>query len=189
MPYDSAVPTLLPITSKEDIPERYRNSPVELLLEYHNLGRAHDEYANAQMLIGMCMDNRKQLSIPHNFSFIIRAGGANLRHSEFKVSFAIGVGNVRCITLIGHNHCGMVNLAGNKEKFICGLMENAGWTRQEAEEHFREFAPKFEITNEMDFILSEVKRLQSRYPKILIAPMLYRVEDSRLYMIQEDEGA
>ena len=31
----------------------------------------------------------KKLDIPDNFAFIIRAGGANLRYSEFKISFAI----------------------------------------------------------------------------------------------------
>ena len=40
----------------------------------------------------MCMDNRKHLHIPDNFAFIIRSGGANLRYSEFKVSYAIAVG-------------------------------------------------------------------------------------------------
>jgi len=44
----------------------------------------------------------------------------------------------------------------------------------------------FEINNEIDFILSEVKRLRNRYPKIQIAPMLYLVEDNKLYFIKED---
>ena len=47
----------------------------------------------------------------------------------------------------------------------------------------------FEIGNEVDFILSEVKRLRLRYPKIVIAPLLYRVEDNRLYLIKENPGA
>ena len=54
------------------------------------------------------------------------------------------------------------------------------------EEHFLHFAPMFEINNEIDFILSEVKRLRNRYPKIQIAPMLYLVEDNKLYFIKED---
>ena len=47
------------------------------------------------------------------------------------------------------------------------------------------FAPMFELTNEVDFILSEVQRLRSRYPAILVAPMIYRMEDNRLYVIRE----
>jgi carbonic anhydrase len=176
---------LIPIKSKNDIPVQYRATPIGLLLEYHNLKRAYDSYSSAQLLIGMCMDNRKHLHIPDNFAFIIRTGGANLRYSEFKVSYAIGVGGVHCLALIGHNQCGMVNLFARRERFIEGLMNNAGWEQKSAEEHFQHFAPLFEIRNETDFVLSEVLRLRLRYPKILAAPLLYRVEDNRLYFIRE----
>jgi carbonic anhydrase len=177
------------VSTHEDIPPGYRNTPIGLLLEYHNLDRAFDSCTNAQLLVGMCMDNRKHLHIPDNFAFIIRAGGANLRYSEFKVSYAIAVGGVRHIALIGHTQCGMVNLVDRKEQFVRGLVENAGWEPSSAEEHFQSFAPMFEIGNEVDFILSEVKRLRTRYPKILVAPLLYRVEENRLYFIREDEKA
>lgn len=177
---------LMPVNAASDIPEKYRETPVGLLLEYHNTGRPHTPYSSAKLLVGMCMDNRKHLNIPDNFAYIIRTGGANLRYSEFKVSYAIAVGGVRALALIGHSHCGMVNLAARKEQFISGLADSAGWTRESAAEHFQSFAPMFEITNEIDFILSEVTRLRSRYPKILIAPMLYRVEDNRLYLISEE---
>jgi len=133
----------------------------------------------------MCMDNRKQLHIPDNFAFIIRTGGANLRYSEFKVSFAIAVGGVSALALIGHTQCGMVNLIANKEQFVKGLAERAGWQADSAEEHFYHYAPMFEIGNEIDFVLSEAKRIRLRYPKILVAPMLYRVEDNFLYLLDE----
>jgi carbonic anhydrase len=177
--------TLKSVNSRDDIPLQYRETAIGLLLEYHNLGRPFEVYSNAELLVGMCMDNRKHLHMPDNFAFIIRSGGANLRYSEFKVSYAIGVGNVRSIALIGHNQCGMVDLISRKEQFIRGLVERAGWQPQAAEEHFHHFAPMFEIGSEIDFILSEVKRLRLRYPKIPVAPLLYRVEDNRLYLIQE----
>ena len=180
---------LITVASKEDILPQYRETPIGFLLEYHNLNREFKPYANADLLIGMCMDNRKHLHIPDNFAFIIRAGGANLRYSEFKVSYAIAVGGVRCIALIGHTQCGMVNLIARKEQFVQGLVKAAGWEEQSAEEHFFHFAPMFEIGNEVDFILSEVKRLRLRYPKILVAPLMYRVEDNRLYLIQENAGS
>ena len=176
---------LLPIASREDIPTQYRETPIGLLLEYHNLGRSFDSYSSARLLIGMCMDNRKHLRIPDNYAFIIRTGGANLRYSEFKVSYAIAVAGVRFIALIGHTQCGMVNLVARKDQFVQGLVKIAGWQPQSAEEHFFHYAPMFEIGNEVDFILSEVKRLRLRYPKIVVAPLLYRVEDNRLYLIQE----
>ncbi|MFA7277795.1 MAG: carbonic anhydrase [Candidatus Gracilibacteria bacterium] len=176
---------LIPINSTADIPEKYRGTSIELLFEYHNLDKKHETYSNAQLLIGMCMDNRKHLHIPDNFAFILRAGGANLRYSEFKVSYAIAVGNIHTIALMGHTKCAMVNLISRKEQFITGLAENAGWEKTAAEEHFDHFAPMFEIGSEVDFILSEVKRLRLRYPKILVAPLLYKVEDNRLYLIDE----
>ncbi|MBU1037727.1 MAG: carbonic anhydrase, partial [Candidatus Omnitrophica bacterium] len=76
----------MPVTKRADIPKDYLDNPIGLLLEYHNLNRQLDVYSQAQLLIGMCMDNRKHLHIPENFAFIIRTGGANLRYSEFKVS-------------------------------------------------------------------------------------------------------
>ncbi len=176
---------LIPISSNEDIPDQYRGSPIELLLQYHNLGKVYDQYSNAQLLIGMCMDYRKHLRIPENFAFIIRSGGANLRYSEFKVSYAIAVGGVRTIALIGHTQCGMVNLIARREQFVQGLVRNAGWTAAAAEEHFLHSASMFEIGNEITFIADEVKRLRLRYPKVMVAPLLYRVEDNRICLIDE----
>jgi carbonic anhydrase len=181
--------TLIPITSHDDIPPPYRDNPIGLLLEYHNLGRPHETYSVARVLVGMCMDNRKHLRIPDNFAFIIRSGGANLRFSEFKVSYAIAVGGVRHIALIGHSQCGMVNLQARREQFVQGLIEGAGWSPDRAEQHFLDFAPLFEIGNEIEFVLREVTRLRLRYPKIVLAPLLYRVEDNRLYLIDEVTAA
>jgi carbonic anhydrase len=76
------------------------------------------------------MDNRKHLHIPDNFAYIIRSGGANLRYSEFKVSYAISAGGIKHIALIGHNNCGMVNLNSRKDQFVYGLEQNAGWTKK-----------------------------------------------------------
>jgi carbonic anhydrase len=176
---------LIAVTTIDDIPREYLDTPIGKLFEYHNLDRPYDNYEKAQLLVGMCMDNRKHLHIPENFAYIIRAGGANLRYSEFKVSYAIGVGRVSHIVLIGHNNCGMVNLISREKDFIEGLMENAGWERKKAEEHFMHFAPMFEIGNEIDFTLGETNRLRIRYPKVTIAPLYYLVEDNKLYFISE----
>ncbi|HET9137568.1 MAG TPA: carbonic anhydrase [Candidatus Kapabacteria bacterium] len=178
---------LIPINSTEDIFPKYRNTPIGRLLEYHDLDRPLDPVSAPQLLIGMCMDNRKHLRIPDNFSFIIRTGGANLRYSEFKVSYAIAVGAVEHLAIIGHTNCGMVNLVSKKDAFISGLMEHAGWSREQAEEHFMIYAPMFEIGNEVDFVLSEAERLRRRYPHITIAPMIYKVEDNRIYLVEETD--
>jgi carbonic anhydrase len=79
----------------------------------------------------------------------------------------------------------MVNLMARKSLFVENLVEQGGWERDLAEEHFTSFAPMFEIGNEVDFVLSESKRLRLRYPKIIVAPMIYKVEDNRLYLLKE----
>jgi carbonic anhydrase len=176
---------LISVTRPEDIPEPYRNTPIGLFLEYHNLDRPFDKYTTARLLIGMCMDNRKHLRVPDNFAYIIRSGGANLRYSEFKVSYAIGVGGAEAIALVGHTNCGMRQLVDRREAFIHGMVERAGWTEQRAIEHFNQFAPMFEIGNEVDFILDEAERLNRRYPNIPVAPMIYKIEDNLVYPIRQ----
>jgi carbonic anhydrase len=177
---------IIPVEKYEDIPEIYKNTPIEDLICYQDLEKPFGNYDSARILVGMCMDNRNHLRIPGNFAYIIRSGGANLRYSEFKVSYAIAIGGIRHIALIAHNNCGMVNLLSKREKFIQNLVENAGWERQNAIDHFLTFAPMFEIGNETDFVLSEAKRLRMRYPGILVAPLMYLVENNRICFLKED---
>ena len=139
---------LLKITAEEQIPHEYKYTPVGELIRYQNLFEDFKDYDSAQLLVGMCMDNRKQLRLPENFAYIIRTGGANLRYCEFKVSYAIAIGGVKYIALIAHDNCGMVNLVSKRESFIEGPCKNAGWDKNRAEEHFINYAPIFEIENE-----------------------------------------
>lgn len=176
---------LLPVRQAEDIPSQYRDTPIGRLLQYHNLGQSHPDYPKAELLIGMCMDHRHALRLPPNFAYVLRAGGANLRYSEFKVSYAIAVAEIKSMALIGHTQCGMAGLHARKEIFIEGMVKNAGWTREMAEEHFRVNEKLFEISDPVDFTLSEVHRLRQRYPRVEVAPLLYRVEDHQLYLLSE----
>lgn len=113
---------LIDVTTLHSILPEYRGCPIGRLLEYHNLNRPLDDYAAAQILIGMCMDHRKRLRLPANFAYIIRSGGANLQNSDFKISYAIAIGGVNAVALIGHTQCGMVNLLAKKEQFVRGLV-------------------------------------------------------------------
>jgi carbonic anhydrase len=178
---------LIPVDQENDIPEAYVDTPIGDFLRYHNLGEEFRTHTSPDLLVGMCMDSRKSLRMPENFAFILRSGGGNLRYSEFKVSFAIAIGGVRAIALLAHTNCGMVNLMSKRDEFVSGLVERAGWEPEWAEEHFRHFAPMFEIGSEIDFVLAEAKRLRGRYPKITVAPLMYRVEDGRLYAMRETD--
>src|SRR6185295_15236398 len=175
---------ILPANYREEILPLYRDTPVGLLLEYHNLGRDLDAGTAPQLLIGMCMDSRKALRIPNDFAFVLRTAGANMRDNEFRISYAIAVGGVHTIALIAHTDCGMAQLDRRREQFIEGMVRNAGWEREHAEQHFAESAPKFGIRDEVEFVLKEADRLRAIYPRIFVAPLLYRVEDDLLYQLR-----
>jgi carbonic anhydrase len=177
------MPAILPVQTVDDILPIYRNTPVGDLLEYHNLGRPLNGVTRPELLIGMCMDSRKALRIPNDFAFVLRTAGANLRDNEFRISYAIAVGGVHTIVLIAHTDCGMARLDQRREQFIEGMVARAGWDRTRAERHFAESAPKFGIRDEVDFVLQEAARLCAIYPKIQVAPLLYRVEDDLLYQV------
>lgn len=179
---------LIKIAAEAELFSKYKDTPIEQLFKYHNFGHNTAAPTKAQLLVGMCMDNRHQLKIPNNFAYILRTGGGNMRSIEFKISYAIALGGVKCVALIGHNNCGMTNLVAKKKDFIQGMVNNAGWTEKQAGEHFMSFAPIFEIENEIEFLISETKRLRERYPKILIAPLFYKIEDHLLYLLAADSG-
>lgn len=146
---------------------------------------------NLFVLILLCSVNISlvagQMNVQKTLSSLVSESNLIVRgYVSSIVSNAISVGGIRHIVLIGHNNCGMVNLADRKEQFIDGLTLGAGWEKEKAEEHFNQFAPMFEIGNEIDFVVSESNRLRLKYLKITIAPMLYKVDDNRLYLIKED---
>ncbi len=176
---------LQPIESLSDISPEVRGTPIEDLLRYHNLGETHSPYSQAEVLVGMCMEHRERLSIPENFAYIIRSAGCNLRYSEFQMSYDVAIGGVSAIALVGHTNCGMVNLMNRRELFISRLVQRGGWQREWAETHFMNSVAMFEIGNEIDFLVAEARRLRGRYPTIPVVPLIYRVEDHRLYHVNE----
>lgn len=179
---------LLPVHHRDDILAVYRTTPVADLLAYHNLRTPHRNHVRAELLIGMCMDNRIMLRIPDNFAYVLRAGGANFQRIEFKVSYAVAVGGIRTICLIAHDQCGMVNLRARRDVFVNGLVENGGWERQEAERHFALSSALFEIHDPVEFVLSEAQRLRERYPRVTVAPLFYQVGEGLLHQILEGQG-
>jgi carbonic anhydrase len=176
---------LVEIKNKEDIPQQYHNTPIELFLEYHNLDRTFKKHKNPELLIGMCIDSRQILQVPHNFSYVVRTGGGNMRDMEFNISYAVAVGGIKHIIVLGHTNCAMINLMSKKDDFIRGLVDSGGWEKYLAEEHFFESEPVYEIKNEIEFVLKETRRLRLKYPGVTVAPMMYRVKNDLIYIIEE----
>ena len=100
----------------------------------------------------------------------------------------MAVGGVRTICLIGHDQCGMVGLRARRDVFVNGLVENGGWARREAEQHFDQFSPVFDIRYPVEFVFSEAQRLRERYPCVMVSPLFYQVGEGLLYQITEGGG-
>jgi carbonic anhydrase len=181
----AAMPSLQlkPVRKEDDILPAFRHTAIGDLFRYHNLGQPHRRYTRAPLLIGMCMDHRKSLHMPDNFAYVLRVGGANLRSIEFKVSFAIAVGGVGAIALIGHDRCGMASLLARRKVFVAGLVKRGGWRRREAEAHFDSHAPGFAIPSGPCFVWEESQRLQQRYPGVIVAPLFYLLSKRALYQV------
>lgn len=175
---------ILPVNRAADVLPEYRGTVIGELLGYQNLEAPLDAPEPRRLLIGMCMDSRKALRLPPEFAFVLRTAGANLRDNEFRISYAIAVGGVRTIALIAHTDCGMKRVADQHDLFVQGLVDHAGWTAAKAEAMFAAGVPKFGISDEIDFVMLEAKRLRDLYPKITVVPLLYQVEDDRLYQLR-----
>ena len=181
---DFIVPEILPVLSVSDILPEYRGTPLEWLLRYHNLSQALPSTSSrAELLVGMCMDDRKDLVIPNEFAFVLRAAGGNLRDHAFDISYAVAIGGVRAIALLAHTDCGMVGVRQKRAAFIRGLVARGGWEEERAARHFDESVGVYEIADAVTSVLEETSRLAALYPSVLVAPLLYRVEDDRLLQI------
>ena len=179
------MPFVKKIKTLNDIPDFLIGTPVEKLIHYHNFNQEFIECESAELLIAMCMDNRKRLNIPEKFAFILRTGGANVSALEFKISFAVAMAGLKYCVVIGHTNCGMVGLKGKRSAVVSGLVEHAGWSQSDAEVHFDKNVDKYHLDNELDFTIAEAKRLHTIYKKQTFVPLLYKVEDNKLYLIEE----
>src|SRR5262245_43135122 len=179
IPWFDPLKELISITAFNDIPGPIQNTALGQLLAYHNLGHAFGHHPRPELLIVMCMDYRQSLRIPDNFAFKIRVAGARVRHRDFSLSYAIGVGGVTTIAVIGHSDCGMINVASREEQFVSGLMERCGWEQETAQSHFASSAPVYEIGSETRSVIRSAERLRKTYENILVVPFVYLIEDRR----------
>ncbi len=178
------MPSFRSIDSRADIPEGFQGTAVADLLGYHNFEEPLREEAAPRLLVGMCMDHRKMLRMPCGFAYVIRNGGGTLVHSRFHISYAISVGGIGAIAVVGHSKCGMVGLDANRQAFVRGLVNRAGWDGTEAREHFLESAPECEIRDSVAYTIEQVMELRQEYPRIPVAPLFYKIEDNRIYWIE-----
>ncbi len=90
------------------------------------------------------------------------------------------------IALIGHKLCGMAQLDSHKDEFVNGLVKNAGWKHDNAQSHFENLSPFFEIGDSVEFLLCEVDRLRKRYPKVRVAALYFDEESGKIAQVLPD---
>jgi carbonic anhydrase len=182
---ESLMSALIPVQSANDILLKYRGTPVERLLRYHNLAEPlPPSVGRPEILISLCMDYRKTLTMPHAFAYILRSAGGNLRDREFEISYAVSVGGISTVALLAHTDCGMTNVADKREAFIRGLVERAGWKEASASQQFEQYASRYEIGDPIQFVVAEAARLGRVYPGLMVAPLLYTVQDDLLLQVE-----
>ena len=173
------------ILKKEEVPQAYRNTPIELLLAYNNLGKEFDECAQAKLIIGTCIDNRICFRIPDNFAYIFRQAGANMQQCDFSISYVMAVGSIRHVALIGHTDCKMVDISAQENAYVENISKITAWSKKNASEYFKKNVPICEIGDQEEFTVNEATRLKEKFPNALIAPMLFNVDKGDLCLLQE----
>ncbi len=172
------------VNKSEDILSALRETPIAELLLSHNLGVQVRKYDRPKILICTCMDYRVKLKIPEKYAFIIRTPGANLVDSHFGLATAVAMRSIRAVAIMAHTDCAMTHIADKSEIFIEGLTQ-AGWGQEEAKTYFERQAPEHSIGDAIQIVIDQCQRLRKHYPNILFAPLLYKVEDGKLYQVTE----
>jgi sulfate permease, SulP family len=176
---------LVNVSRDSDIPKILRNTPIEVLLKSNNMGKIDIAPSDTpELLIGMCIDYRKSLYLPRDWAFVLRREGANMLGAEFALALGMSMGT-KYMALIGHDNCAMSRPQNNRDNFIKCLTEEHGWNTDLATHFFEDHIRSHEIGNEIDFILEETNRLKRTFKGLTIVPMLYRLEDNKLYLIKD----
>ena len=173
------------VTRETDILPVYQQTPVADLLRLHNLDCPRRIYTRPALLIATCMDYRIQLHLPDKFAFVLRLAGANLYQREFDLACALALAGLRHVCLIGHTQCAMVDLTAKRPTFVAGLARAGGWDPTEAGAYFESQIAHFHVADISRFVYQQALRLRTRYPGVLIAPLLLRLEDGLLYQLVE----
>jgi carbonic anhydrase len=171
------------VRNDADILPAYRGTPVGELLAYQNLGATERKHAQPALLIATCLEQRGALRSPPGFAISLHTAAASLKRDPFKVSWAIGLAGVSAIAIVGHDDCRLTDLSSHREEFVLRMIAAAGWERPAAEQHFDHWSDLFEIADPAEFVAAEAARLRNRYPKILVAPLLFHAATGTLRQV------
>ena len=167
---------------------KYAGTPIEDLLLFHNEREVGPpSFEKPRLIVSLCMDQRISLHLPKGFAYSLRTPGSRLQGLEFALSYAIAMGGVRALAVIGHTDCAMTKVNDLKERFVKQLDDwHNGWDAQDSLRHFDQWAPVFYIKDMKEHLRSQVKWVSQIFPDLLVAPLIYHIEDHRLHLLEEE---
>ena len=180
---------LLPFNAGDDILPAYRGTPIERLLRAHNLGEPGPAASRPELFIATCIDNRETLAFPPGFAFVLRTAGVRLHGNEFELAYAVAVGGVSAVALIAHTDCGMAHVRDRRDEFVRGLVARGGVGADEAGAHFDAHLAAYALGDPVATVVEEAEEVRAWLPRLLVAPLLYRIEDGRLAQVAEPSAA
>lgn len=177
--------TLAPARNESEILPAWRGTPVADLLRFQNFPDAGAAPAGPHpaILVATCLEQASPLRLPAGFAVELHTAAASLKRDPFKVSWAIGVARVSAIAIVGHDDCRLTQLRNHREEFVVRMIEAAGWERPAAEQHFDHWSDLFAVDEPAAFAAAEAARLRERYPRLVIAPLLYQSASGQLLQI------
>jgi carbonic anhydrase len=178
--------SLVDVYAAGDILPAYRGAPIERLLRVHNLGQTPGVHAShAELFICTCIDRRIDLRLPKGAAFVLRTAGARLDGNEFEAMFAVAIGGVTTVATIGHTDCAMGHVLEQRDAFIAGLVQRGRAAPEDAAARYDAEAPRLALSDPVAHTLEQARQVRSLLPGVLVAPLLYRVENHRLAQIVE----
>ncbi len=176
---------LTSIRSEKQIPQFLIGTPIHSLLKSQNLLEVDETPSEkADLVIGMCMDFRKQLHLPKNCAYVLRRAGANMKDCEFELALAVSAG-IEYMALIAHNKCLMSNPYAEEQAVLETLSSRCGWKADHAQSFFDEQASARGISDPIQFLLAESERISFLFRGLKVIPLLYSVDDDKLYLLSE----
>lgn len=169
---------LLKLESEEDIPEEWRQTPIESFIMSQNHGWPIQTSGKPELLIATCIEFRYALPVPRMYAYVIRRASGRVIGSEFSVGYTMSKG-VKHLVMIGHNDCGMAKVAEAAPAVIQSFVDQ-GWSRRAAEAYVQKHGKRHAIDHELTALKEEYIRLKSIFPKLTIAPLFVSLYDSKL---------
>lgn len=181
---EATVHELIPVDSVEAILPAYRGTPIERLFRFHNLSESGPAaFPRPELFIATCIDHREALTFPHNFAYVLRTAGVRLHGNEFELAYAVAVGGVEAVALVAHTDCGMGHVRARRAEFVAGLVARGGVGDRDAAAYYDAHVDQYAQADPIAAVVEEAAEIRAWLPLVLVAPLLYQVEDDRLVQI------